>query len=223
MEKFVVFDTNKILVSDKKDISQYVSESIRNIYGIITDVSLDRYEDLTAKEIVSEILKENGVSEVDINERLNRYLEDLPYSYYNVAWSDKIEVKEGAKQLLELLKKKEVKIGITTGESEKVAKMRLEKVNLEKYFSFNIGAEKGLTPSSILDATLDVVSSEYGLDSSEGIFFSASKRFIEAAHNLNIYCIGISNIHEKTNILINSGANEIISSLKERPKVLKSI
>ncbi len=223
MDMFALFDTNKTIVTDKKDISAYVSESIRNIYGIITEVYLDKYEGLTAKETAYQILKENGLSEKEITERLDRYLEDLPYSYYNVAWSDKIDVFDGAKLLLDTLKKKDVLLGIATGEPLRVAKMRLEKVSLEKYFSLNASAENGMTPSLILSSALDVASSEYDLDKTDGIFFSSSKRFIQAAHDLGLYAIGVSKNPEMMKEFINSGSNEVLSSLKEKPQILKKI
>ncbi len=223
MDKFALFDTNKTIVADKKDISPYISESIRNIYGLITTVDITKYEDFTAKETAIEILKENGISEQEINARLDRYLEDLPYSYYNVAWSDKINILDGAKQLLEFLTKKGVMIGIATGEPAKIAKMRLEKVGLEKYFTFNSSAENGQTPSLILDSALKTLSLDYGFEKTDGLFFSSSKRFIEAAHQLGLYSVGVATNTNDINALINAGSNEIISSLKEKPHFLKNI
>ncbi len=222
MEKFALFDTNMTVATDAKDISGYVAESIRNIYGIIAEVNLGSYPGLTSKEVATEVLRKYGLSEDEISERLDRYLEDLPYSYFNVAWSDRISVADGAKQLLDELKRKEVKIGIATGEPQRVSKMRLEKTGLLPYFTFGSYAEDGMLPKEIIESALNKVSSEFGLQASDGFFISSFPRFIHAAKEASIYSIGVSGIYSATELLA-SGADEVIKSLKEKPKAVQKI
>lgn len=205
------------VVRDLKDISMYVSESIRNIYGIITEVQLSKYPDMTSKEIAKEVLR-GHLTEREIDERLDRYLEDLPYSYYNVAWSDRIVVMDGAQQLLDSFKKKEIGLGIATGEPQRVAKMRLEKVGLDKHFTFGTYAEDGFSPKEILESGMDRISSEMGLAADQGAIFTTSPRFVSAAKALGLYAIGVAANGASKETLKSEGAAEIIGSLKDKTK-----
>ena len=223
MENFALFDANMTVVRDAKDISPYVAESIRNIYGMIVEVDLKKYPGLSSKEVAIEVLREHGLKEDEIDERLDRYLEDLPYSYYNVAWSDKILVMDGAKQFLENLKKKDVVIGIATGEPQRVSKMRLDKVGMSSYFTFGSYAEDGLLLTDILAAAMDKATAEHGLQPDQGFFFSSLPRFVAAAKEVGLYSIGVATGGFGKDELKAAGADEAISSLKDRPKRVSSV
>ncbi len=223
MEKFALFDANMALVKDAKDVSRYFAESIMNIYGMIVSVNLAEYQGMSAKETAMEILKKNGLKEDEIEERLDRLLEDLPYSYYNEAWSDRVLVIDGAERLLGSLRNKDIGIGMATGEPQRIAKMRLDKVKLSSYFSFGSYAEDGISPKEIINTALNRASAELGLQSDEGILFSAFPRFISAARESGMYAVGVAGARFSTAELISAGANEAAQSLKEEPKILRQL
>ena len=222
MEHFALFDSNMTIVSDAKDVSKYVAESIMNIYGMIVAVDLKEYPGLSAKELALEILKKNGLKEPEIQERLDRFLEDLPYSYYNVAWSDRITVADGATQLLDELRGKGVGLGIATGEPQRVSKMRLDKVKMSGYFTFGSYAEDGISPKEIIDTALNRASSEFGLQVEEGFFFSAFPHFISAAREAGIYAVGVAGRFTAADLSA-AGANETLQSFRDKPKLLKEL
>ena len=56
MYKLVLFDVGNILVKDSKDVSEYMSESIRNIYGRVVTVNLNDYSGWTSQEIAQDVL-----------------------------------------------------------------------------------------------------------------------------------------------------------------------
>ncbi len=221
MEKYVLLDA-QTLVHDKKDISRYVSESIMNIYGIITEVDLNKYFDLTSKETAIKVLKENGLTEQEIGPRLDRYLEDLPYSYYNVAWSDELELSEGSKQLIESFKNSKIDLGFVSLEPTKIADMRFKKLGMESYFSFKFGSENGVTPTNILREASSKINTDLQFSAEQGVIITASPRLIDAANDLGIYTVAIARTSDAKQVLSSVNPREIIPSLKEKPKVLKA-
>lgn len=224
MESFALFDTNATMVRDVKDISDYVAESIRNIYGIIVEVKLDNYKGMTSKEVADAVLRNYGLDNAEIKARLDRYLEDLPYSYYNVAWSDKVVLLDGAKQILDTVKRKEAKIGIVTGEPERVTKMRLDKVGLSEYFEFGAYAEAGYSAREIVGKALDKVTGEFGLETNRGFMVTSIPQFVTAAKELGLYSIGVvQGEKDRKQALEEAGANELINTLKDKPKGLSRI
>ena len=221
MNRFALFDTYRSVVEDSKDVSEYVAESIRNIYGVIVNVNLALHDGLTAKETAKRVLTEYGMPEVEIDEKLDRYLEDLPYSYYNVAWSDRINVAEGVGDLLEELGRKEIIAGIATGEEERVAKMRLEKVKLDRYFKFGSFAENGESISEIINSAIDLVSSRFGMGKENGFFFAGSPGSALAGKKAGIYTIGIGSYRYGEKELSAAGADITFGSFKEKGKILR--
>ena len=125
MDKLVLFDVGGTLVKDAKDVSEYVAESIRNIYGTVVDVNLSDYQGMTSQQIAEDVLRRNGMPQEEIEQKLVRYTEDLFYTYYNVAGHDRQVVADGTKEILDEFSKRGALIGIATGEVERIARFRL--------------------------------------------------------------------------------------------------
>lgn len=222
MEGFVLFDTYGTVVKNAKDISPYVAESIMNIYGIIVKVDLSKYKGLTSKQIAWEVLKENNFDEKEIEPRLDRYMEDLPYSYYNVAWSDKLNVVDGSKELLEELQKKDFLIGIATGEAEPVAKLRLQKAGLEQYFKFGGYGEDGITFDEIVSKALKRAE-EQGLQKEDGLMILSNPVLIRIAKKAGVRVVGVESEGTPVKELKEAGADLIVKNLKDKGRIIDLI
>ena len=194
-----------------------------DIYGIIVDVDLSKYEGLTSKQTAKAILIENGFQESPIDARLDRYMEDLPYSYYNVAWSDKIETEEGAKGLLEELRRREIKVGIATGEAERVSKMRLQKASLDEYFIFGAYGEANMEMAEIIKKAAENAKEQFGNAAEWGILVSSLPGVIRAGKAAGIRTVGVVNGKTTVEKLKKAGANTIVKSLKDKSAIIKEL
>lgn len=190
-----------------------------NIYGIIVKVNLEKYEGLTSKQVAKEVLLEYGFDEKEIDPRLDRYLEDLPYSYYNVAWSDRIEVADGARDLLQAMEKKDLLVGIATGEAERVSKMRLGKVGIEQYFKFGAYGESGMIFNDILDRALKNAE-ELGVPRENGIFIASTPLLIKIANKTGVRAVGVETSNHSRDELKEAGADLVVKSLKDKGKII---
>jgi beta-phosphoglucomutase-like phosphatase (HAD superfamily) len=221
-EGFALFDTYKTVVRNAKDISPYVAESIMNIYGMIVKVDLSRYDGLTSKETARAVLLENGFAEREIGPRLDRYMEDLPYSYYNVAWSDRVKVTEGAEELLKELEKRDVLIGIATGDAERVAKMRLGKAKIDQYFRFGAYGEEGMTYNDILSKGLRKAEEE-GFQSEDGVLIVSNPVFVSIGRTMGIRTVAVESESHPAKELRAAGADLVVKSLKDKSKIIDLI
>ncbi len=218
-EAFALFDPYKTIASNLKDISPYVKESIMNIYGIIVDVDLSKYGGLTAKQVARAVLLDNGFREKDIEPRLDRYMEDLPYSYYNVAWSDGVRIAQGSRELLEELESRNVLVGIVTGEAERVSKMRLEKTKLSGYFKTGAYGEDGMTFGEILNKALGRIEGE-GFQKEDGAVIVSDPVSVSIAKTTGIRIIGVVGEGSDAKSLRAAGADLVVRSLSEKEKIL---
>ncbi len=218
MDKLVLFDVNNILTKDTKDVSEYVSESIRNIYGILVELNLSKYPGMTSQEIAEAALRETGMPQEEIDEKLVRYTEDLFYSYYNVAGHDRQILLDGAKELLEELQNKEVLIGIATGEAERVAKFRLEKTDLSKYFKFGAFGKDAKDADGIVRIALEKAKNDFTF-SGNAIAVCGDPAFLKASKLAGMMSVGVANGKFSAEDLKSAGADAVIKSLREKGKI----
>lgn len=221
-ESFALFDTYRTVVRNAKNISPYVRESIMNIYGIIVDVDLRRYTGLTSKQTAKSILLENGFPAKEIDQRLSRYMEDLPYSYYNVAWSDTLVVTDGAGELFDEMERRNVLIGIATGEAERIAKMRLDKIKMGQYFKFGAYGEDGITFNEILSKGLRRAE-EQGLQMENGVVFLSDPVLLSIAKTTGMRTIGVEIEGVSGKDLKAAGADLLVKNFKEKERIIDFI
>ncbi len=219
MDKLVLFDVKDTLTRDTKDISEYVQESIRNIYGILVDVDLSKYEGTTAQETAEAILTENGMPKEEIEGKLVRYTEDLFYSYYNVAGHDRQLAVEGAKELLDEFTKEGALIGMATGEAEKVARFRLEKTGLLAYFKFGAFGNEAKSAEGIVAKAIDKAKTSFSF-SGKAVLISCHPNLIRAAKANGVTPVAVASGKSAQDELSGAGA-ALVTDLKNRAGIRK--
>ncbi len=222
MTQLALFEVRDLLTKDAIDISEYCAESIRNIYGLSIDFNIADYAGLTTQETAEAALTANGVSKEEAEEKLPRLMEDLFYTYYNVAGHGKQLVTDGAAELLKELKAKGVAIGIATGEIEKVARFRLEKAGLSEYFSFGAFGNEARDAKDIVRLALEKARAGLGSDGGAMIVCN-SPSFVVAAKDNGIKSAGVALGHFAKESLLGAGADVAVESLKDRDRILKLI
>ncbi len=220
MYKLVLFDVVNTLVVDSKDVSEYVSESIRNIYGRIVQADLKKYEGQSSQNIAEDILRHDKMPEEEIKSKLNRYMEDLFYTYYNVAGHDTLILVDGARSLLGQIWKKDIAIGIVTGEAERIAKFRAEKTTIHGFFKMGAYGNDGKEPSDIVNAAIKRAKSDLGVESGGIAIVASSPYLIKAAKRCGVAAIGIANAGYSESDLKAAGADLVVRSPKDKGKIV---
>ncbi len=222
MTQLALFEVKDLLTKDTMDVSEYVAESIRNIYGVSVDFSMEDYLGMTAQEMAEAALMANGMRKEEADEKLARLMEDLFYTYYNVAGHEKQLVVEGAAELLKELRYRGVVIGIATGEIEKIARFRLDKAGLSEYFSFGAFGNEARDAEGIVGMALVKAGAGFG-KGGDSILVCASPSFVTAAKSSGIKCVGVALGPFAKESLSEAGADLVVENLKERGKILKLV
>ncbi len=220
MYKLVLFDVGSLLVRDSKDISEYMSESIRNIYGRIVTVDLKDYQGWTSQNIAEDVLRKDSMDEEEIKAKLHRITEDLYYTYYNVAGHDKLILNDGARDLLGQIWKKNITMGMVTGETEKIARFRAEKATIHGFFKTGAFAGDGKEYVDIVNKAAEKAASELGVNKTEIAVVANSPHLIKGAKAAGVATIGIANGSYSEEDLRDAGADLAVKSIKDRPKIL---
>lgn len=222
-ERAVLFDVNALL-KEQKDVSTYMFEVIQNVFGhLIEDIKISDYDGMTSQEMVIAILKKNGISDSDITDKLANYVEEVPYSHYNVAGHDSVVIADGAKEALESLSKSgNVLVGIATGQMERIARNMFEraKIDMDSYFKF--GAYGNISPefSKILEEAISKAES-MGVSRSGIYFVSSAPQPLGIAKSLGIKPIGIAFGKYSKAELEQAGASTTVKSVKDVPRLAR--
>ncbi|MGD0510645.1 MAG: HAD hydrolase-like protein [Candidatus Micrarchaeaceae archaeon] len=223
-EKVVLFDIDNTLVREWKDVSQYYVETIRNTYGVmIDDIDLSKYEGMTVQETVEGILSANGLNEEEINAKRGLFLQELPYNHYNVAGHDKVELIDGAKDLLQHAHKRGYVIGAATGQLEGILRNMFDRaeLNYDSYFKFGTYGDASTHIKEIIETSIDVAHRDFLADRQNIIFMSSSKDHVVAAQSLGIIAIGVVTDERSRKEMEGLTKGNVAKKLKDCEKWLK--
>lgn len=219
----VLFDANALL-KETKDVSTYMFEVIQNVFGhLIDDIKLSDYEGMTSQETVIAILKKNGVSDADITDKLANYVEEVPYSHYNVAGHDAVDVADGAKDALEALSRdNKVIVGMATGQMERIVRNMFERAHMDMDNYFKIGAYGSVSPdfSKILEDAVSKAES-MGVSRDRIYFVSSAPQPISMAKSIGVKVIGITFNNFSKHELALAGASTVIKNIKDLTKLAR--
>lgn len=220
MDKFVLIDPYRALVSEKADVSEYMTESIRNIYGISLSADFEKYEGIGIRQTVTSLLRENGLDDDEINTKLDRYMEDLQYSYNNVMGGGALLISPGSKEFLETLKQEGVILGIATGEARSITDARLKKAGLGKLFDFEMCGDSILDLGEIIDMAIRTAHTDFDIGDTKGAVMASSPAVMRASRDKYLFKVGVPGIHSASD-LKRAGADIILNGFNDSSGIIR--
>lgn len=167
--------------------------------------------DVAAASLKSILGRDPDQDEIDAVTRL--YLGYLPAA---VKASDKYTLTPGIIPLLERLQTEEYLLGLTTGNIEPAARIKLERGDLNRFFDFG-----GFGSDSNIRSELTMKAVERGIAASDGkltlndfVAIGDTPRDIEAGHAIEIRVIGVATGHFPSTSLKEAGADWVIETVE---------
>jgi len=148
MDLLALFDVDGTLFLTHDELSgKAMVTSLREVYGVsLTDDAVDRVEHLglTAKRIAREVLSAAaGLEHEAIDERLDRWCRRFSEAYLELlagAETSRWKARPGAVEALASLERTGVRLALLTGNPEPVARARMERLGLARFFPEREGA-----------------------------------------------------------------------------------
>lgn len=128
------------------------------------------------KRLVPESLVEKGVQ--------------IYREYYKERYLQRTKLFDGIREILTMLKDRNVIVGLITNKKGNFAKDLIDYMNLTKYFDFIIGAEEGFLPKPYGDS-IKFIKEKYGLNSNEIVYIGDSAIDGEFSNKSNINFIAV--------------------------------
>jgi phosphoglycolate phosphatase len=142
MRRLILFDIDGTLLVTGGAAKKAFVRAVQDTYGTIGRLESFPFDGKTDPQIIRIVLKEAGVSESVIEEKLWDCLRlYVKYNEVELPKATKAVLYPGVRDVLDLLSKDErVTLGVLTGNVEQGAKQKLAMFDLARYFAFGVYA-----------------------------------------------------------------------------------
>lgn len=191
-KKLVIFDLDGTLIDSVPDLADSVNFMLKELGRKIFDEKIIRFWVGNGAEIlVKRALSGSEKIDENIDTELFQKAKDIFLNHYNKNLSNKTYLYSNVKEVLEKLNELDYKLAIVTNKPYKFVKPILEKLEIDKYFPYYLGAdsldEKKPSPKPLLE-----VCKHYNTDVDLSIMVGDSKNDILSARNANMQSIAVT-------------------------------
>jgi len=229
MKKLVLFDIDRTLIKDLRwdyigwDDTKF-SEAVKKVYDVDAKVEIiGNHSGMTDQEKIIAMLKKKGFKEKDIMPKMKQCMKALIESFKNLDNPDFI-VLNGVKDLLKKLKKNKVLIGVVTGNIKYIAKGKLKKAGLYKYFKVGGFGNDKIKRADIIKIAIKRARKKFGFKFNNNAFLVGdTPKDVKAGKDVGIKVIGVATGIWTEKQLKEAGADFVFKNLKDTKKVLNVI
>jgi phosphoglycolate phosphatase len=221
MDRLILFDIDGTLT--KGDHSDTFAHGFKTVYGVEAELLPKGYPGMTDQQIILDVLTGKGLDRETIMKHMNACMEEM-VKYYESTLKDRVvEPCEGVPELLEELGKRDVMLGLVTGNVEGIAWTKLGKVGLAGYF--RLGCFGSDHPDRTELAKLAIRRAEtLGFKhGGEVIVIGDTHRDVAAGKGAGARTIAVYSGHEPREMFDGSGADYLLESLGDTKRVLDII
>jgi phosphoglycolate phosphatase len=213
----ILFDIDGTLISTGGASDRAWKRAFKELHGVDVDVPA-----VTGKGVpdpqVGRVVFEKAIGRAPTEEEadalMRRRLDYLPEEVENSAG---FVVKDGVVELLDKLIDAGITLGLTTGNVEEAAHIKLARANLNRYFSFGGYGSDSPDRLKLTRKALERGELVLGQPLDRGRCFSCgdTPRDVEAGHGAGIRVVGVATGEYTAEELVEAGADAVIHSFVE--------
>ena len=213
----VLFDIDGTLLYTGGASDRAWKRAFKELQGVDVDVPAVTGKGVPDPE-VGRVVFEKAIgrepTEEEADALMRRRLDHLPEEVEN---SPGYVVKDGVVELLEKLIEDGIMLGLTTGNVEEAAHIKLARANLNRFFSFGGYGSDSSDRTELTKKALERASfvSGHTLDRDRCFSCGDTPRDVEAGHGAGIRVVGVATGEFTVEELIEAGADAVIHSLVE--------
>jgi phosphoglycolate phosphatase len=216
-----LFDIDGTLVRGARCHYQAFVHAVRKFYSMEEDISGVNYAGKTDPQILKEVLELGGIEEKSIKKNFKSCLDYMTHYYLANVYRENVRALKGVKELLNVLQKENVLLGLTTGNLEPIAHAKLGRVGLDHYFSFGgFGSDNPERPMLVKKA-LERARENFDFVGDCVFVIGDTPRDINAGIEVGVKTVGVATGRYSMFELENSGADLVLKSLQDKERLLK--
>jgi len=223
MVKLILFDVDGTLVrwtGTKGTHFHAFSHAFNQVYGVKTTVDIINIHGMTDQQIITEVMKKNGISEQQIKSKMKECMEVMIH-YYNAS-DEKPEVIEGVRELLQSLEEHHILMGLVTGNLEPIARGKLKRCLLDHFFRVGGFGSDSVKRADLVRIAIKRARNEFGLKQNINAFLIGDTPLdMKAGIEVGAITIGVSTGSYSGNALAKAGADFVLKDLTNIQSVLE--
>jgi phosphoglycolate phosphatase len=213
----VLFDIDGTLISTGGASDRAWKRAFKELQGVDVDVPAVTGKGVPDPE-VGRVVFRDAIGREPTDEEsealMRRRLDHLPEEVEN---SSGFVVKDGVVELLDRLIDDGILLGLTTGNVEEAAHIKLQRANLNRYFSFGGYGSDSPDRTELTKKALERGEVVSGRTLERERCFSCvdTPRDVEAGHGAGIRVVGVASGEYTTEELVEAGADAVVHALVE--------
>jgi phosphoglycolate phosphatase len=213
----VLFDIDGTLISTGGASDRAWKRAFKELQGVDVDVPAVTGKGVPDPEVGRVVFREaigREPTDEESDALMRRRLDHLPEEVEN---SSGFVVKDGVVELLDRLIDDGILLGLTTGNVEEAAHIKLQRANLNRYFSFGGYGSDSPDRTELTKKALErgAVVSGGTLERERCFSCGDTPRDVEAGHGAGIRVVGVASGEYTTEELVEAGADAVVHSLVE--------
>ena len=226
MTLLVLFDVDRTLFLSSDNLyGRALASAVREVYGLrLSEDALARTDNAgeTARGGVRKLLEAEGVDDETIDAGLKRWTERLTDHYLELlsaADTSHWKAAPGAPEMLDRLGR-EHRLALLTGNPERIARARMKRLGLDRYFASDQGAF-GSDGEHRADLIALARRRAGGWPAESTVLVGDTPRDVAGAHAAGIKAIGITQGRFGADEL--AGADAVVNTLADIPAALRDL
>lgn len=221
MNKLTLFDIDGTLIKGTKGHKAAFSKAFKKVYGVDTSINIINTYGMTDQQIMIDVLKKKGLKESDIKPKLKECMKVSVDYFSKIVDSEEIAVLDGVRELLEELHKRNVLMGLVTGNLEPIAKGKLKRVGLDHYFKLGGFGSDDINRTNLVRIAIKRANDNFGFELDDNVFILGdTPKDIKAGKEAGVKTIGVATTIYSKEQLKHAGADFVLDNLKNKEKIL---
>jgi len=223
-QKLILFDIDRTLITRSQGHEEAFSDAFKSVYGIDTNISIINYHGMTDQAIIIKVLKKNGLAENKIKPKIKKCMNVMIKSFRKRIQRSTFGPMKGVKKLLRELSRRNILMGLVTGNLEKIARGKMKKLGLNHYFPVGGFGSDDINRTKLVKLAIKRAKKKFNFKFNDNVFLVGdAPQDIKAGKDAGVKTIGVlTGIYSKKDLL-NRGADYVLEDLTDINSVLNII
>jgi phosphoglycolate phosphatase len=223
-QKLVLFDIDRTLITRSQGHEEAFSDAFRAIYGVDTNINIINHHGMTDQAIIIEVLKKNGLAEREIKPRIKKCMNAIVESFQKRIQKSTFRPIKGVKKLLRELLRRNILMGLVTGNLEKIARGKMKKLGLNDYFPVGGFGSDDISRTKLVKLAIKRAEKKFKFKFNDNVFLVGdAPQDIKAGKDAGVKTIGVTTGIYSREHLLKQNPDYILEDLTNTSSILNII
>ncbi len=211
MNCLLLFDIDNTLLKNSSSHRRAIDYGLSTVYETDAHMESINPHGMTDKQIITEVLKKNGLSMQKIEEKMERCIELINRSFFQFVREEDLVVLTGVRELIVELWNKNLLLGLVTGNLEPIAWEKLRRTGLRRYFTIGGFGSDNIRRSALVRTAIMRARENAGFSPDGKVFLIGdTPRDIMAGREAGVRTIGVATGTYSEEELRKAGADSLL-------------